>query len=252
MTDAFGRLTDAERHKEWQDEIDRRDEIINSDKQVIAELHAEIEQTRTILAGTDIGSLPNDYPLSKMALEMWNVLQDRTMEGLTLIGRIEAIWDIADSGGRRIEMEYRPIYTKEVMDETLAEITALRARISRLEDENKRLESHVSDLQSGMYINCVYCGHRYGPNDAAPVSMADVLYEHISQCPKHPLSKAAARITELEQALKVARKAALEEAADHCVAAAYAIGAVDGYDYRSGQEDGLRQAERLIKGLSKK
>lgn len=50
--------------------------------------------------------------------------------------------------------------------------------------------------------------------------------------------------------MAVDRNAVLEEAADHCVAAAYALGAVDGYDYRSGQEDGLRQAERLIRKLA--
>jgi hypothetical protein len=68
-------------------------------------------------------------------------------------------------------------------------------------------------------VNCVYCGHRYGPavcpkcdgsgieeyradhttdkvcivcngtGAGVPVAMADVLKEHIAQCPKHPLSE---------------------------------------------------------------
>ena len=38
------------------------------------------------------------------------------------------------------------------------------ATITEQRQENKRLEQWVNDLQSGMYINCVYCGHRYGPN----------------------------------------------------------------------------------------
>ena len=54
--------------------------------------------------------------------------------------------------------------------------------------EIKRLQQWVNDLQSGMYINCVYCGHRYGPERDTPVSMADILKEHIEQCPKHPMS----------------------------------------------------------------
>jgi len=54
--------------------------------------------------------------------------------------------------------------------------------------EIKRLQDQVNDLQSGMYINCVYCGHRYGPRESTPVSMADVLKEHVEQCPKHPMS----------------------------------------------------------------
>jgi len=56
-----------------------------------ARLSTEIERARAILAGTAVGSLPNDYPLSKLALETWNTLQDRTLEGLALIGRIEEL-----------------------------------------------------------------------------------------------------------------------------------------------------------------
>lgn len=51
-----------------------------------------------------------------------------------------------------------------------------------------RLEQWVDDLQSGMFVNCVYCGHRYGPKDDVPSSMADVLKEHIEQCSEHPMS----------------------------------------------------------------
>ncbi len=62
-----------------------------------------------------------------------------------------------------------------------------------------RFQQWVNDLQAGCYINCVYCGHRYGPDDEVPASMADVLKEHIEQCPEHPLSHAKARIEELEE-----------------------------------------------------
>jgi len=58
--------------------------------------------------------------------------------------------------------------------------------------ENGRLENWVNDLQSGMYINCVYCGHRYGPKDEVECSMQEALYKHIAECPKHPLSNARA------------------------------------------------------------
>lgn len=50
------------------------------------------------------------------------------------------------------------------------------------------LKSWVDDLQAGMYINCVYCGHRYGPDSETPASMADVLKEHVERCPEHPMS----------------------------------------------------------------
>jgi hypothetical protein len=51
-------------------------------------------------------------------------------------------------------------------------------------------EQWVDDLQSGMYINCVYCGHRYGPDDGDHlVSMRDALEAHIAICEKHPLAE---------------------------------------------------------------
>lgn len=62
------------------------------------------------------------------------------------------------------------------------------AEIARLKAENERLVKWVDDLQSGMYINCVYCGHRYGPKDKVPCTMANALKQHIEQCPKHPMS----------------------------------------------------------------
>jgi DNA-directed RNA polymerase subunit RPC12/RpoP len=53
----------------------------------------------------------------------------------------------------------------------------------------EEMQQWVNDLQSGMYINCVYCGHRYGPQDKTPASMADILKQHIEKCPKYPMSK---------------------------------------------------------------
>jgi len=71
----------------------------------------------------------------------------------------------------------------------------IELRIESLETENRRLtniikryEEWIDDLQSGMYVNCVYCGHRYGPVNNTPVSMADILKAHIEECPEHPMS----------------------------------------------------------------
>jgi len=55
-------------------------------------------------------------------------------------------------------------------------------------DTIDRLEKWVADLQAGMYVNCVYCGHRYGPGETTPVSMADALKAHVVECPAHPMS----------------------------------------------------------------
>ena len=73
--------------------------------------------------------------------------------------------------------------------------------VEQLSDRIKELEKWIDDLQSGMYINCVYCGHRYPPGIQA--SRRKILYEHIKQCPKHPLSVAESRIKELESDLKL-------------------------------------------------
>lgn len=65
--------------------------------------------------------------------------------------------------------------------------------------EIKRLRKWINDLQAGCYINCVYCGHRYGPNDEVPASMADVLKEHVEQCPEHPMSALKQEVEKLRE-----------------------------------------------------
>jgi hypothetical protein len=75
-------------------------------------------------------------------------------------------------------------------------------QLAELEAENERLREWVKDLQSGMFINCVYCGHRYGPKDEVPASMADVLTAHVEKCSEHPLSAAKERIADLEGAVR--------------------------------------------------
>lgn len=69
-----------------------------------------------------------------------------------------------------------------------------------LRAENERLRQWVNDLQSGMYVNCVYCGHRYGPESEVPATMAEVLKRHVEQCPEHPMSKLRAENERLYRA----------------------------------------------------
>ena len=76
----------------------------------------------------------------------------------------------------------------EVIDELLA------AKV-------KQLRQWVNDLTSGMYVNCVYCGHQYGPRENTPVAMADVLKEHIEKCSEHPLAAANNEIKQLREKL---------------------------------------------------
>ena len=56
------------------------------------------------------------------------------------------------------------------------------------QEDIEQLQQWIDDLQSGMYINCVYCGHRYGPQDEVPSTMANVLKQHIEICEKHPMN----------------------------------------------------------------
>lgn len=74
---------------------------------------------------------------------------------------------------------------------------AIAAGIALANGEIDRLRRWVDDLQSGMYVNCVYCGHRYGPGETTPVTMADALKAHIEECPRHPMGALRAEIRRL-------------------------------------------------------
>jgi hypothetical protein len=60
--------------------------------------------------------------------------------------------------------------------------------VLELIDHIRQRDKWIADLQSGMFINCVYCGHRYGRADQLPASKAEVLKQHIAKCPEHPMS----------------------------------------------------------------
>lgn len=79
--------------------------------------------------------------------------------------------------------------------------------ISDLLAEIDRLKAWVNDLQSGLYVNCVYCGHQYGPSETTPVTMADALKAHIEQCPEHPMSKLKAQNDQLVKLVHVQHEA---------------------------------------------
>ena len=104
------------------------------------------------------------------------------------------------------------IYVNELVRQAI-EISRLTSLVEAGErecewanEEVLRLQHWVQDLQKGMFINCVYCGHRYGRNDEVPATMADVLKEHIEQCPKHPMSKLKKDNTDLTRQLAEANR----------------------------------------------
>jgi hypothetical protein len=59
-------------------------------------------------------------------------------------------------------------------------------RERHLEWQLERYKQWAADLQSGLYVNCVYCGHRYPPSNTPNV--ADALKRHIAHCEEHPMS----------------------------------------------------------------
>jgi hypothetical protein len=84
----------------------------------------------------------------------------------------------------RLDEAARQSRIPEVQTELVETAKALVAPTER----ELALEQWVSDLQADTYINCVYCGHRYGPDSEVPATMADVLKEHVEQCSAHPMA----------------------------------------------------------------
>ena len=115
-------------------------------------------------------------------------------------GRQQSLERLAERGGfHPDEMdEFYPAWREET-----SEIAALRTQLAAV-------ERWVDDLQSGLFINCVYCGFRYGPRDThveslddpkATASMRDALTAHVQRCSKHPLATVEQRVVTLEKVL---------------------------------------------------
>lgn len=80
-----------------------------------------------------------------------------------------------------------------------------------LEAERQLLLQWVVDLQAGMFVNCVYCGHRYGPRESgatvpeAGETMAEALRRHVESCPEHPMSALRAELRERDESMAAVR-----------------------------------------------
>lgn len=64
----------------------------------VERLIAERDEVRSILASTDIVSLPHDYPLAQMARDRMDRIKDLTLDGLAQIGR----WEKAEAEVERL------------------------------------------------------------------------------------------------------------------------------------------------------
>jgi len=72
-----------------------------------------------------------------------------------------------------------------------------------------KLEQWIDDLSSHMYINCVYCGHRFCKQSESGqhpvkklVEYIEKLIEHMEHCSKHPMSKLIVENKRLRAELK--------------------------------------------------
>lgn len=144
------------------------------------------------------------------------------------------------------EIERLKKHFKTSIDSKKMEVTCCRNGAQELQDKNDQLRQWVADLQSGMNVNCVYCGHRYGPVDKVPTSMADALKEHIEQCPEHPMSALKAVNAQLGRSVEVLTKTAYP---DICWDCGKELAITDGgCCLDCGAPLGLEAAVRVLKG----
>lgn len=134
-------------------------------------------------------------------------LESTCAEQSKRIAELEAYNNIgrAENGGLRFiikDLEDKLATEKRIVCLQIDHKRNSTQRAEQAEADNARLQQWVNDLQSGMYINCVYCGYNYGPEAEVPATMADALKEHIEQCPKHPMSALKSDRDKLREALQ--------------------------------------------------
>lgn len=113
-------------------------------------------------------------------------------------------WMLFDHGQHWGKPEGDPRYIGQYHDEYIqGHIVQLNNQCIAVESEIVKYKQWVDDLQSGMFVNCVYCGHRYGPKETTPVSMADALKAHIEQCPSHPMAQLKRYIEKMDGGMRV-------------------------------------------------
>lgn len=126
-----------------------------------------------------------------MKLLTWTIMGVNDAVEAAMRRRADALiagWEHNQDQSTRVTLEDK-LGLREYIAATLLTVARERdAELAQAREEVERLQGWVNDLQAGMYINCVYCGHRYGPDPGTPVAMAKVLKQHIERCPKHPMS----------------------------------------------------------------
>lgn len=155
----------------------------------------------------------------------------------------EAEWKRKDAEIARLTGELEYLKSGKALQDIIFERDSLLIDLAAAGAEVERLNAWVNDLQSGMYINCVYCGHRYGPQDKVPCSMAEALKKHIEQCPKHPMSALKQDLAACRKVIEGVRKWMLESQfcsapyCRKCVVKLYAILGPEGKKNSSKKEE---------------
>lgn len=90
---------------------------------------------------------------------------------------------------------------RRLANSAFAAVSTECERISaRLNEANQTVAAQrrwIEDLQSGQWVNCVFCGHRYIPREASPTDPTALLRSHIASCAKHPLHETREALLEL-------------------------------------------------------
>lgn len=189
-------------------------------------LSLPLEYAQTLFTEDQLVDFPGaDIPVAVLPQEEWEQRETAIQKLYEIAKKYASPWDSNNTPEHVIEWQHDQIESLK-MQLSISErlnaagektILSLKNEIERLHSvvhelngcvmeerlahdmKVMKLEKWIADLQSGMYVNCVYCGHRYGPKEDTPVAMADILKEHIEQCPKHPMSVLKAENEELKK-----------------------------------------------------
>lgn len=171
------------------------------------------------------------YSLATRSDVSWVVLEAGVPEAKLFDVHAELLEDRGDLAGLEARLDeimsygfsytLRGVTTVVMSEPVYPQLMEAARRGLNLTTENRRLKQWVRDLQDGCWVNCVYCGHRYGHEKDTQVAMADVLKQHVEQCPDHPMAALKARTTKLETAMRQASE----------IMSRQQIGAVDSLDF---------------------
>lgn len=109
-----------------------------------------------------------------------------------------------------------------------------------LEAANDRLWRWVQDLQGGMSVNCVHCGHHF-----EGVGNGDLLRQHVMTCPKHPLAAALQEVATQALTIEKLRKDL------GAAGAAYRAAASERADLQASAAEQERGLELLLSATAK-